>query len=254
MNIAICDDQLDICGQLELLVEKILKNKKVKYNIDVYSSGIELCKEMSETEYQLVFLDVEMPEKNGVEIGRYIREKLKNEKIQIAYISSKEESAMSLFELRPINFLIKPLRMEQIEKVIDKYMVVSEIHNYFFEWQKGKEHYKIPMDKINYFEISGRKIHMLAENMQAEFYGSIEEINDRLNKEKFLFIHKSTIVNYDYVKKISYEQVEMVDGRVFSISQSRRKSIKKQLEKIKNKNNEKMENKYIYKYLFSIFI
>jgi len=237
MNIAICDDQLDICGQLELLVEKILKNKKVKYNIDVYSSGIELCKEMSETEYQLVFLDVEMPEKNGVEIGRYIREKLKNEKIQIAYISSKEESAMSLFELRPINFLIKPLRMEQIEKVIDKYMVVSEIHNYFFEWQKGKEHYKIPMDKINYFEISGRKIHMLAENMQAEFYGSIEEINDRLNKEKFLFIHKSTIVNYDYVKKISYEQVEMVDGRVFSISQSRRKSIKKQLEKIKNKNN-----------------
>ena len=51
MNIAICDDQLDICGQLELLVEKILKNKKVKYNIDVYSSGIELCKEMSETEY-----------------------------------------------------------------------------------------------------------------------------------------------------------------------------------------------------------
>lgn len=237
MNIAICDDQLDICGQLELLVEKILKNKKVKYNIDVYSSGIELCKEMSETEYQLVFLDVEMPEKNGVEIGRYIREKLKNEKIQIAYISSKEESAMSLFELRPINFLIKPLRMEQIEKVIDKYMVVSEIHNYFFEWQKGKEHYKIPMDKINYFEISGRKIHMLAENMQDEFYGSIEEINDRLNKEKFLFIHKSTIVNYDYVKKISYEQVEMVDGRVFSISQSRRKSIKKQLEKIKNKNN-----------------
>lgn len=237
MNIAICDDQLDICGQLELLVEKILKNKKVKYNIDVYSSGMELCKEMSETEYQLVFLDVEMPEKNGVEIGRYIREKLKNEKIQIVYISSKEESAMSLFELRPINFLIKPLRMEQIEKVIDKYMVVSEIHNYFFEWQKGKEHYKIPMDKINYFEISGRKIHMLAENMQAEFYGSIEEINDRLNKEKFLFIHKSTIVNYDYVKKISYEQVEMVDGRVFSISQSRRKSIKKQLEKIKNKNN-----------------
>ena len=229
MNIAICDDQLDICGQLELLVEKILKNKKVKYNIDVYSSGIELCKEMSETEYQLVFLDVEMPEKNGVEIGRYIREKLKNEKIQIAYISSKEESAMSLFELRPINFLIKPLRMEQIEKVIDKYIVVSEIHNYFFEWQKGKEHYKIPMDKINYFEISGRKIHMLAENMQDEFYGSIEEINDRLNKEKFLFIHKSTIVNYDYVKKISYEQVEMVDGRVFSISQSRRKSIKKQL-------------------------
>ena len=237
MNIAICDDQLDICGQLELLVEKILKNKKVKYNIDVYSSGIELCKEMSETEYQLVFLDVEMPEKNGVEIGRYIREKLKNEKIQIAYISSKEESAMSLFELRPINFLIKPLRMEQIEKVIDKYMVVSEINNYFFEWQKGKENYKIPIDKINYFEISGRKIHMLAENMQDEFYGSIEEINDRLNKEKFLFIHKSTIVNYDYVKKISYDQVEMVDGRVFSISQSRRKSIKKQLEKIKNKNN-----------------
>ena len=78
---------------------------------------------------------------------------------------------------------------------------------------------------------------MLAENMQDEFYGSIEEINDRLNKEKFLFIHKSTIVNYDYVKKISYDQVEMVDGRVFSISQSRRKSIKKQLEKIKNKNN-----------------
>ena len=75
----------------------------------------------------MLFLDIELPKMNGVAVGQYIRETLKNETIQIAYISSKQEYAMELFEMRPINFLVKPLYEKKIENVIDKFLQLNKI-------------------------------------------------------------------------------------------------------------------------------
>lgn len=226
INIAICDDELEICSQVECLLSDILKEKVIEYNIDVYNKGKELCEEMKRTEYDLVFLDIELPEMNGVDIGRCIREELGNEKVQIAYISAKEGYAMELFEYRPINFLVKPLDEEKVDRVIRKYMVISEQDNHLFAYKKGADFYKVPMSKISRFEGRGRKVGIVTKDGEDEFYDSMENVYQRVKGHKFLFIHKSTIVNYEYVKKMGYEEVIMVDGTIFSISQSRRKAIR----------------------------
>lgn len=233
INIAICDDELEICSQVENLLGQILKEKLIEYNIDIYNRGKALCDEMKRTEYDLVFLDIELPEMNGVDIGRCIREELKNEKVQIAYISAKEGYAMELFEYRPINFLVKPLDEEKVERVIRKYLIISEQDSHLFAYKKGADFYKIPMSKILHFEGRGRKIAVVTKDGEDEFYDSMENIYQRVKGHKFLFIHKSTIVNYEYVKKMRYEEVVMVDGTVFSISQSRRKAIREMFMDIK---------------------
>ncbi len=81
---------------------------------------------MEGTNYDLLFLDIELPQINGVAVGRYIRETIKNEIIQIAYISSKQKYAMELFEMHPINYLVKPLTYEKIAKVIDKFLLINK--------------------------------------------------------------------------------------------------------------------------------
>lgn len=226
INIAICDDELEICSQVERLLEAILKEKSIEYNIDVYNKGKELCGEMKRTEYDLVFLDIELPEMNGVDIGRCIREELGNEKVQIAYISAKEGYAMELFEYRPINFLVKPLDKDKVERVVRKYLIISEQDNHLFAYKKGTDFYKIPLSKILRFEGRGRKVAVVTKDGEDEFYDSMENIYQRVKGHKFLFIHKSTIVNYEHIKKMGYEDVVMIDGKVFSISQSRRKAIR----------------------------
>lgn len=233
ISVAVCDDYLSVCSQIEDILVSIFNELSIKYDIDVFNSGKVLCDEMLRTNYDIVFLDIQLPEMNGVDIGGYIRDKLKNEVVQIAYISAREEYAMELFDYRPINFLVKPITYEKIRKVIDKYLVISEQDNHIFTYKKGYEFFKIPMSDILYFENNNRKVRIVTKDSVDEFYDSMENIYSVVKLNKFLFIHKSTIVNYRYIKKLSYEQVTMTDGRVFSISQSRRKSIREMHMKIK---------------------
>lgn len=233
ISVAVCDDYLPVCSQIEDILVSIFNELSIKYDIDVFNSGKVLCDEMLRTNYDIVFLDIQLPEMNGVDIGGYIRDKLKNEVVQIAYISAREEYAMELFDYRPINFLVKPITYEKIRKVIDKYLVISEQDNHIFTYKKGYEFFKIPMSDILYFENNNRKVSIVTKDSVDEFYDSMENIYSVVKLNKFLFIHKSTIVNYRYIKKLSYEQVTMTDGRVFSISQSRRKSIREMHMKIK---------------------
>lgn len=233
ISVAVCDDYLPVCSQIEDILVSIFNELSIKYDIDVFNSGKVLCNEMLRTNYDIVFLDIQLPEMNGVDIGGYIRDKLKNEVVQIAYISAREEYAMELFDYRPINFLVKPITYEKVRKVIDKYLVISEQDNHIFTYKKGYEFFKIPMSDILYFENNNRKVSIVTKDSVDEFYDSMENIYSVVKLNKFLFIHKSTIVNYRYIKKLSYEQVTMTDGRVFSISQSRRKSIREMHMKIK---------------------
>lgn len=226
INIAICDDEPEICSQIEEILIEILKRKKIKYEIDIYMDGENLCSGMKKENYNLVFIDIELPKMNGVEIGTYIREKLKDEKIQIAYISAKESYAMELFESRPINFLVKPLNYEKIKKVVDKYNVLSEDDNRIFTYSKGHEFYNIQLSQILYFESDNRKIRIVKEDGTDEFYDSLESIYGRVKRYKFLYVHKSYIVNYKYVKKVAYDKVTMNNGKEISISQSRRRIIR----------------------------
>ncbi len=233
INIAVCDDERNICAQVESMLTEILSEISTEYNIDVFESGESLCNEMKRTEYDLIFLDIELPNMNGVDIGRYIREELKNEIVQIAYISAKEGYAMELFEYRPINFLVKPLDKEKLKRVIQKYLIISEQDNHMFSYKKSQEFYKIPLSEILYFEGRGRKVSVTANGMEDEFYDSIENVYQKVKQHKFLFIHKSTIVNYKHIKKMGYEEVTMIDNKKFSISQSRRKAIRAMLLEIK---------------------
>lgn len=226
INIAVCDDERKICSHLESILSNILSDKFLEYSIDTFYSGEDLCKEMESRNYDLVFLDIELPEMNGVETGKYIRE-IKNDNItQIVYISSKKEYAMDLFKVRPIDFLIKPLDEEQIGNIIDVYMKLNGGKDELFRYRTGYSLHKVEMFKIMYFVRDNRKVTMFTVDGEEIFYESLESVFERVKMYGFLFIHKSFIVNYRFIKMIRYDHVVMTNNEIFTISQSRRKTIR----------------------------
>ena len=90
IKVAICDDDKEVCTSVNHIVEKLLHQTEIKAEIYTFYSGKELCEKMLNVKYDLIFLDIEIPEMNGVEIGKYIRKKLENNVAQIVYISSKK--------------------------------------------------------------------------------------------------------------------------------------------------------------------
>lgn len=226
IKIAICDDEVAVCGKLEEITAKVLEDCQVSYDIDVFYSGEGLISGLQNEDYNLIFLDIELPGIDGVETGEYIRDILGNEQVQISYVSGKEFYAMELFAIRPINFLIKPLTYEKVQQVIKKYIKIEDMTAGYFNYKKGTEFCTVPVSDILYFVSTGRKVQMVTLHGEESFYAKMEGIYASVKNQKFLFIHKSIIVNYRYVRNLKYEEVEMVDGKHFTISQKRRKAIR----------------------------
>ena len=239
--IAICDDETKIGAELERTLLDIFNQQKVKCEIDVFFAGDELCRKMNAgAHYDLIFLDIEFAknEINGVEIGRLIRDAHHNHMVSIVYISWEKKYAMQLFEIRPMDFLIKPLDYEKLEQTVSTYLKVSGLWSREFTYKKGHDTYKVQAKNIIYLESSDRKLILhLSDGRKEEFYGALKEAyNEQLHKLDFLFIHASYVVNYDYVSSVKYNQLLLAEGQVpLPISPNRRSEVRERYYEIMKK-------------------
>lgn len=233
IKIAICDDDINIQFAVEEFLQQIFDAYNLSVEIECFDFGDQLCEIYKKGMYDLIFLDIEYKGKNGVEVGRYIRENIGDETVQIAYISGNTGYALELFEYRPLNFLIKPIAEADVKRVIDKYLILSNQKMEKFQYKIGSKQYQVALSEIKYFSSRARKVTLHGKEATEEFYGSLETIYSQLKGKQFLYVHKSFIVNYQCIRKMEYEQVVLSDGTVVPISQSRRAAIRKQFLDIK---------------------
>jgi len=229
IKIAICDDEKIICGELETILINILQANNIKYDIDVYYTGEELLSSFgtSYTGYDLIFLDIELPNQNGISIGNYIRDKLKDQKTEVSYISSKTSYAMDLFKLRPIDFLEKPITTQKVSHVINTFLTVTEQNDKKFHYRKNKKTFSVPLSEIIYFENDARKVRLHTPTEIIEFYDSFDSILKQLNTDQFVLVHKSFIVNHKHILSFGTKNLKMSDNSYVPISQSKRKHLVK---------------------------
>lgn len=233
IKIAICDDDINIQFVVEGFLQHILGEYGIESEIECFDLGDKLCETYEKGKFDLIFLDIEYEGKNGVEVGRYIREIVGDETVQIAYISGNTGYAMELFEYRPINFLVKPVSEAEVKRIIDKYLIISNQKTEKFQYKIGSDIFQVALSEIKYFSSRARKVTLHGKEKESEFYGSLESIYSEIKGSQFLYVHKSFIVNYQCIKKMEYEQVTLYDGTIIPISQSRRPAIRKQFMNIK---------------------
>lgn len=114
-RIAVCDDNDAVCSAIENTIDGFFKTESIHYEIDSFQSGEELLEELNDhVKYDLIYLDIELAQLNGVAVGRYIRENLLDDYTQIAFISAKPSYALELFQVRPIHFLVNHLRPDRL--------------------------------------------------------------------------------------------------------------------------------------------
>lgn len=226
-RIAVCDDEVTLSSWIEKIILQYEKSKLEVFQVDVYYTGEELCNYLeSGVYYDLIFLDIELKLLNGIEVGKKIRDELKNEGTQIVYISAKNSYAMELFKVRPMDFLIKPLKPVYLEETVMKAMELSERTSKLFQYKQGHELHKIQVKEILYFRSLNREIRMVTKNSNIEFYGTLEKIFEELEKYRFFYCHKSYLVNYNHIINFEYTKLTMSNQEVIPISQPKRKLIR----------------------------
>lgn len=90
----------------------------------------------------LLFLDIKLGGVDGVSVGQKLRQDILNEVTQIVYVSSKQGYAMSLFQNRPMDFLLKPVDQDTVDRIMQEYRRVYDRQNHFFEFQIGRAEHR----------------------------------------------------------------------------------------------------------------
>ena len=229
MKAIICDDEKSTCSELEEIILKYAKEKRVPLVTEVFYSGDILLDYLKREKINILFLDIELPGKDGVMVGKYIREVLEEENIFLVYISSKENYALQLFQNRPFDFLVKPIEQAKIYHVLDNICRISEKNSAEFKFQVQNSTYCILYKDILYFQSDGRKINIVMKKEVRTFYGKLNEIEEKLPENLFLRIHKSYLVNKSYVKGFTYEWVKMLNGDVLNISKINRADVRRKI-------------------------
>ena len=159
MRIAVCDDEKQIVEHIEKLIIRYANSFNMVINTDIFLDGQMLISELSSgVHYDIVILDICMPEKSGIDIGVYIREVMNDNISQIIYISSERQYAMELFKVQPLDFLIKPVEYDNLVNVFNKAVHLLGISNNVLTYEKNSSINRVLLSDIRYIMSSGRKI------------------------------------------------------------------------------------------------
>lgn len=227
IHIAICDDDLIFCTELENMLNLIASEYKIFFGIDIFYSGVKFKNIISNyQEYDLIFLDIELNETLGSDIGDFIRNRLEWENVSIIYISNKSHYALSLFKTRPYDFIVKPISYDNIKKVMSSYFKLYNKNAKPFEYKIGRNYHKENLDNILYFEGCNKTVVMHCLKKNITIFMKLSDIETNIDGF-FLHIHRSYLINYNKVKDIYYDEVVMINDTKLPISQGNRKMIRK---------------------------
>ena len=187
LRVAICDDDLKFTGQIEALVFHESKKLGIRVETEVFSDGKTLLNSIQNGEhYQLIFIDIEMEQVDGITAARCIREI--DRTVLLIYVSGYDKYLKELFEVEPFRFLSKPLDHVQFARYFkESYKRINETE-VFYQFTFNKEIRKVPVRDIVYFESNNRIVYIhLKDGSDEHFYGKLNNVED----ETLLVFHQT---------------------------------------------------------------
>lgn len=216
LRIAVCEDEKVI---RESIAEKICI-RYPKAQIEQYEMGEQLLREVEGVD--IVFLDIHLEDMNGLEVAKRIREK--NHHISIIFITAYEQYVYDAFDVRAFQFLVKPIDSVKFYKVlqsaVDNIQIKDRKEEPFTILKKGHSTYKIYHHQIYYAEVLGRKIKLHTVEGIHEFNGKLAGLEESLGLN-FFRIHRSYLVNLDYISSYDATKVTLDQGQQLVIAQKK---------------------------------
>lgn len=222
MRIAICDDCISDGKQVYEIVAS--HPELTMCHIDVYDSSIKLLNSIrSNVLYDIVFLDVDMPTINGIELGKSIRSK--SNKTFIVFVTSYSQYAIEAYECEAFNYLLKPLDNDKAVLVINKLLIKYREQNKFHTIRVKKDLIRISISDIFFVECCRKHIYY---HMENSFYDTIENLSDvhsALKDYGFQQIHQGYIVNMEKIQRFDKNSVILSNGDAVPVSVRKRKEV-----------------------------
>lgn len=241
MRIAVCDDEKAI---RDMLADKVIKQYP-DAELFFFTSGEELIQ--AEEKPDILFLDIRMPGKDGIETARKLRES--NHKMIIIFVTGMEEYVFKAFDVGAFHYLIKPFTDEKFAGVLRRAVeqcrrtesFLNECHSRQEEKnimvKSGGTHIKVLLKDIVYAEVYNRKVIIHSKDMDIEYYGKMSDLERQLG-EDFFRPHRAFLVHFKYVVKYNASTIYLENGTALMAKRNYQDFVKKYMKYNQRKWNE----------------
>ena len=215
MKIVIVEDEFYAVKRLESLINQLVENPRIIEKIDSVEDAVTFFG--NNTEFDLVFLDIQLSDGNSFQIFDQT-----DIKTPIIFTTAYDEYALDAFKVNSIDYLLKPINKKDLKKSLNKMnrltkdKQASSIQN-LMDMIAGKEkNYKerflvkigeimkpVSISNIAYFFTENQLVYLVTKNKneyRIEF--TLTKISKKLNPKYFFRINRQMIVAYDYIKEI----------------------------------------------------
>lgn len=224
IRIAICEDEKETQDLVEDYINNILND--MEYEIAKYSSGEELL-QSNLKDIDILLLDIQMGQLNGMDTARKIREV--DNKMEIIFITSLIDYVQEGYEVRAYRYLLKSIELDELKKhILACINDIEKNKNHYILIKNKSNTYKIYSNEITYIEVQKKNMLIHTINRDFDVRYSLEKVEKDLNLDKFVRCHKSFLVNLTYVENIKSNIAILESGEEIPVSRYRYKEVKEQ--------------------------
>jgi len=213
------------------------------------AKGSEAVEQIDKLKPDLIFLDVQMPGMTGFDVlDEIVHEPY------VIFTTAYDQYAIKAFEKNAVDYLLKPLDAERFKLAVERALqrkkteagniedLLSGMHTTpvraFYDShifvQKSEKLFNLPVEEIMYLEASGDYTVISTKIDQFVSSSGIGKLEELMNPDKFIRVHRSTIINLSFLKEIERHFnggmiVKMQSGKTFPVSRTYAKMIRKKV-------------------------
>lgn len=226
LNIAICDDDTTYTYKIEHIIEEFLIDKITEFEIDSYCSSQELydCSKR----YDIAFLDIEMPPYSGIEVAEKLKET--NPHIIIFIITSYNKYLDDAMDLNVFRYIQKPLDAHRLKTGLEKALKSIDntvVNCYLKHGNSSKSLATVASKDIIYIETVGHSTKVVTVDGEYISDNKMDFWKEKLIASFFFRIHKSFIVNMNYISDYQRDTLILLKKYKVPISYRKQAAFKK---------------------------
>ncbi len=229
ISIGICDDEAPMRKALRTPLEQKLQLLGEDYRIFEYDSGEALTVRPEAEWLDILFLDIEMKQLNGMDTARNLRKR--DAHTLLIFVTAYPDYVFQGYEVHAFHYILKPYQESKILKVLGQALEeLGKSKEQYFTLEQKSGILKISMKKILAFSSDKRKIVITLKDGQKEgngetldFYGKLDDISDSL-PDYFVRCHNRHLVNLNYVTALEKDTC-ICGQKQFPVSRTYRQSL-----------------------------
>lgn len=219
IRIAIVEDQQEEQQRLYQYITQFAREHVLTVQIDVFDDGLSFV-DRFQSDYDVVYLDVQMTHMDGMTTARKIREV--DNTVLIVFATNHSQVAVQGYSVEAIDFLLKPISQtmftEHFKRIVSKLAVKPDRFIYV---KTGSKVTKVDESLIVYIDSQGHDVSIHTIDGIIETTSALKHIESTLSPQ-FFRAHNSYIVNLSYVERVENNQV-IINGEMVPISRPRKK-------------------------------